>query len=132
MDTERGGPGSEGSGTDDADPVFACFDRWGRQVVLTKDCWDHHIVAQRPHLVGHEAIVRGVVESPHYVKYDATRANAECFYATGVVPGHPTHVLKVVVKFVREDGVVLPRGFVLSAVSHRSTRSKSGERHKWP
>jgi hypothetical protein len=114
------------------EPIFRCLDRWGREVVLTRECWDGHITAVRVHLEGLEQVVRETIERPDRVVYDAARPNGECFYRAGVIPAHPTHVLKVMVKYVDEGGP-RPRGYVTSAISHNADRPhKSGERHKWP
>jgi hypothetical protein len=109
--------------------VFACFDPWGRQIVLTEHRWRQHILLGHPALFDAEEIARDVLASPWGVMYDAKYADRESFYGFGRLPAPHDHLwLKVCVGFrLTGEGAVL--GNVITA--YPTPKIKSGERIKW-
>lgn len=109
--------------------VLACFDPWGRQIVLTEHRWQQHILLGHPALLDAQEIVRDVLAKPSGVMYDAKHADRESFYGFGRLPAPHGHLwLKVCVGF-RFDAEGTEVGNVITA--YPTPKVKSGERVKW-
>ncbi len=106
-------------------------DQWGRDVVLTSERWNGHIVAEHPILRGQEAAVAEAVASPDRVMYDAEVIDGECFYQAGVLPrARRARYLKVAVHFRRDPSTGAMVGTVSTAFP--TDRIKSRGRPRWP
>ena len=110
--------------------VLRCTDRWGREIVLTDECWNGHILPDRAILRGLESRLEVVLTDPYRVRRDATNPSRECFYRHRTLPGMPRLFLKVVVEFrpIGPNGVLDGSDITAFPTNH----FKTGEQQIWP
>ncbi|MDQ3692522.1 MAG: hypothetical protein M3464_02690 [Chloroflexota bacterium] len=99
-------------------------------VILTKDCWQTHILPYHPILDDEEQSVELALIDPHRLMRDAEYTNRECFYRHRALSNFPHLYLKVVVHYRRVGTSGRLMGSVVTAFP--TTRFKAGEQQLWP
>lgn len=103
--------------------LFETSDPRGYKVICTEDCWNEHILSQRPWMAGWEDEVQKAIESPYMgIFQDKDYDDRKIYY--GLSEGRQRYI-KVVVEFQEGDF-----GEVITAFQTDSP--KSGERLIWP
>lgn len=111
--------------------LLRCFDVHGRNVILTAECWQFHILPGRTVLAGQEQQIRVVLAAPTRIMRDATHHDRECFYRLGALPGDlANHYFKVVVEFEGAGPGGGSTGYVVTA--YPTDRIKRKEQQLWP
>lgn len=108
--------------------VFRCLDCRLREVVLTGYVWHEHILYDHNHLDGLDWCIHDAIQQPDVIRKDSVRANRECYYRAGVLPGSYALYLKVVVEFEKHGGLWL--GTVVTA--YEADHLKPKEKQVWP
>lgn len=102
--------------------LFEVSDPRGRKVVCTEDCWNEHILFNRPWMIGWEDEIQKAIEAPYMgIFQDNDFENREIYY--GLSKGKERYI-KIVVEF--QEGNY---GEVVTAFPTDSP--KSGERLIW-
>ena len=103
--------------------LFEVSDPRGHKIICTEDCWNEHILFNRPWMIGWENEVQKAIESPHMgIFQDNAYKNREIYY--GLSAGKERYI-KVVVESKDQN-----YGEVITAFPTDSP--KSGERMIWP
>lgn len=107
------------------------IDYQGREVTLSEQWWNKHVVESRPYLKDLHAYVQLVLANPYRVLRDARHASRECFYRHRTLPGEYHHLyFKVVVQYRRTGLSGLLVGTVVTAFP--TPRIKAKEQPIWP
>ncbi len=111
--------------------LVRCVDQWGREIVLTVDRWQTHILPDHPELLWNEAGVVQALTNPTQVMFDKTFRDRENYYRPFTLPPpFDRTYLKVCARFAAPEPGQAVRGTVVTAYS--ANIIKPGERQKWP
>lgn len=111
--------------------LLRCTDYQGREVVLSEEWWNEHVVTVRPYLQGRHESVCLVLATPYRICRDAGHASRLCFYRPHVLPGRYHHLyFKVVVEYRRTGPDSLLVGSVVTAFPTANIKAK--EQQLWP
>lgn len=96
--------------------VFACADRFGREVVLREDTWYNHVLDQHPELTNRQTAAEEAIRLAEQIRVDRFDTGRRCFYRRGLLPPpYQRDQLKVVVEFYPSDAGGVVRGEVVTA-----------------
>lgn len=110
--------------------LMRCVDQWGRDIVLTQDRWDDHILPGHPQLRGNEAGVEQVLTDPWVVMHDEVFPDRENFYRPFTLPPPYDRAYPKVCVGFRQPAPGKPViGFVVTA--YTTSTIKAGETQKW-
>ena len=94
---------------------FSCRDKDNIEIVCSDDCWENHITAEHPEMMGWEAYVKTTIENPYQIYQDGRHPKRKTYYRPFILP-KPFHTqyLRVVVEYRKRRfrGV---RGYVVTS-----------------
>lgn len=107
------------------------LDHWGREIVLTEERWEDHVLAGHGELRVHLAAVEVVLTDPLVVTFDSKITNRENYYRPHLPPEpYQRLFLKICVEFLRIDQERSLFGDVITA--YPTGRIPEAEARKWP
>jgi hypothetical protein len=105
------------------------YDVFGRQVVLSSERWENHILRLHPEMSELFVLIEQVLSAPDLVMIDRDDPNRESYYLLGVAGRDLNRHVKVCVEFPSGGSGHQPIGSVVTAYISRDI--KKGETLKW-